>query len=135
METSRGDVEIRSRQARARRYRKKHMVRVELEDGDEIDVDASRVAVTEPATALDVSSSFQDAQAKAVAPLDPCFEELPPDQREELAAVLKFEAPSMEALAVLPRADDTVKVSDGDERFWTLARLLRGNSRPVPGRP
>mmetsp|Transcript_17076 Transcript_17076/g.52519 ORF Transcript_17076/g.52519 Transcript_17076/m.52519 type:complete len:232 (+) Transcript_17076:792-1487(+) len=41
--------------------------------------------------------------------------------------MIKFEAPSAEALACLPRVDDEVKVCDGEERFWTVVRKVDGD--------
>ena len=36
-------------------------------------------------------------------------------------------APSAEALELLPRVDDAVKICDGQERFWTLVVAVEGD--------
>jgi len=85
------------------------------------DVDAARLVVTTTSEPLDLCDTLLDAQAKANGPPDPMFAELPPDILATLPpSMLKFEAPSSEALVVIPRRDDVVKICDGDERFWTL---------------
>lgn len=94
-------VTVDGRAGKVLEYRKRGLVRVEYEDGDgaTADVDASTVEVVTPVAAIDVTESFSDAQEKAAAPLDDCFLELPPDQLAEISAMIKFEAPSAEALS------------------------------------
>ena len=105
----------------------RHLVRVDM-GGNSKNVDAARCVVKTPAEAIDLRDKLEDAQAKANAPPDPMFAELPPDVLASLPpSVLKFEAPSAEALVALPRAEDVVKICDGDERFWTLVTAVDGD--------
>jgi hypothetical protein len=93
------------------------------------DVDAAQLVVTTTSEPLDLCETLVDAQAKANEPLDPMFAELPPDVLASLPpSMLNFEAPPAEALEVLPRKDDVVKICDGEERFWTLVVAVDGES-------
>ena len=93
------------------------------------DVDAAQLVVTTTSEPLDLCETLVDAQAKANEPLDPMFAELPPDVLASLPpSMLNFEAPPSEALEVLPRKDDVVKICDGEERFWTLVVAVDGES-------
>jgi hypothetical protein len=96
------------------------------------DVDAARLVVTTTSEPLDLCDTLLDAQAKANGPPDPMFAELPPDILATLPpSMLKFEAPSSEALVVIPRRDDVVKICDGDERFW-MPRTVNGTGHTGP---
>lgn len=81
---------------------------VALDEGDAVTVAVKpkNLETAEEATPLDLSSLLNDAQRMA---------EAHPDT---------FEAPSAEALALLPRVDDVVKVCDARERFWVLVRAV-----------
>ena len=93
------------------------------------DVDATQLVVTTTSEPLDLCETLVDAQAKANEPLDPMFAELPPDVLASLPpSMLNFEAPPLDALEVLPRKDDVVKICDGEERFWTLVVAVDGES-------
>ena len=93
------------------------------------DVDATQLVVTTTSEPLDLCETLVDAQAKANEPLDPMFSELPPDVLASLPpSMLNFEAPPLDALEVLPRKDDVVKICDGEERFWTLVVAVDGES-------
>ena len=92
-------------------------------------VDAAQLVVTTTSEPLDLCETLVDAQAKANEPLDPMFAELPPDVLASLPpSMLNFEAPPLDALEVLPRKDDVVKICDGDERFWTLVTSVDGET-------
>ena len=91
------------------------------------DVDAAQLVVTTTSEPLDLCETLVDAQAKANEPPDAMFAELPPDILASLPpSMLNFEAPPLDALEVLPRKDDVVKICDGEERFWTLVVSVDG---------
>ena len=78
------------------------------------DVDATQLVVTTTSEPLDLCETLVDAQAKANEPPDAMFAELPPDVLASLPpSMLNFEAPPLDALEVLPRKDDVVKICDG----------------------
>ena len=87
---------------RAAEMLSKHLVRVELEGGRSKSVDAARLFVKTPAEPQDLTSTMQE----------------PPEW---------VGGPPAEALVVLPRKDDAVKVCDGAERFWTLVTSVDGD--------
>jgi len=108
------------------------MVRVALDGGRVTTYTAARVAVTSPAAPYDLRATCIDVQAKAGAQADALAElDLPP---KTLAAIRRdfpqreLKVPSAEALEVLPRRGETVKICESAERFWVSVTSVTGDT-------